>query len=187
MSEQLSKPSRDTDKPAGPLADLAGPFATVAAESWPPVISTPSTAADAQPWRPWGFWTTLGLTLVVLTGWLAPQTLLVVFWMLVTSASGRAGLSDDPGSNGLFLALATCASAPVSIGLACLFAWVRARTCVREYLGLRPVRRKELLQWGLVLLLLVFCSDTLTMYLERPIVPEFMARAYESAGFAPLF
>src|SRR5262249_1014999 len=69
----------------------------------------------------------------------------------------------------------------------CLFAWVRARSRVRDYLGLRPAHRKELLRWGLVLLLLVFCSDTLTMYLGRPIVPEFMARAYESAGFAPLF
>jgi len=167
MSQPPNDPLWDDGKPDGPLSPVASP----------PIITT------VAPLRPWGFWATLAFTLIILMGWLAPQAVLAVVWMTVNSTLGSSGLE----SNGLFFALAVCAGTPVSIGLACLFAWIRLRTHVREYLGLRPLRLKELLRWSLALLFLAVCSDMLTMFLGRPIVPEFMVRAYESAGFAPLF
>jgi membrane protease YdiL (CAAX protease family) len=89
-------------------------------------------------------------------------------------------------SNGLFLAVSTCASAPVGVALTGLFASMRRGITVRDYLGLRPVSPKRLLGWCAALLGLIAASDGLSLALGKPVVPEFMDRAYASAGFAPL-
>lgn len=89
-------------------------------------------------------------------------------------------------SNGFFLAVATCVSSPICIVLTILFVRMRKGWSVREYLVLRKVQRGVLLQWlGFALLLAIF-SDVLTLLMKRAIVPDFVARAYETASFLPL-
>jgi hypothetical protein len=89
-------------------------------------------------------------------------------------------------SNGLCLAVATCAAAPFTIGLTVLFALIRQSITVREYLGLHKVGWKDLSKWSLAVLLFAACHDTLIFLLGRPIVPESMIAAYKTAYFAPL-
>jgi membrane protease YdiL (CAAX protease family) len=67
-----------------------------------------------------------------------------------------------------------------------LFAKVRGGRGVAEYLGFRPVSGKVLARWALPLLVLLVLSDALTVWLGRPVVPEFMQRVYQTAGFVPL-
>src|SRR5437867_641768 len=179
MSQQPNNPSWDSSKPRDPLADLPGPPVAVAA---PPVITTPATAPTG-PSRRWGFWATLGLTLIIFMGWLAPQAALAALWMTVNSTSGSRGLE----SNGLFFALAVCAGAPVSLGPGLPLCMGPRANPLKRVFGPASCAPQRSPPMGLVLLLLALCSDMLTMYLGRPIVPEFMVRAYESAGFAPLF
>jgi HAD superfamily hydrolase (TIGR01509 family) len=144
----------------------------------PPVTPPPS--------GPWGFWATLGFGALVGIAWAAVQFVVVLAWALISMARGSGSMPKDLGSNGLLLALASCASAPVAFGLTWLFARLRQGMSPREYLGFCPVPGKTLVRWTMALLLFAGLSDFLTDRLGRPIVPDFMQQAYQTAGFTPL-
>ncbi len=137
---------------------------------------------------PWGFWGTIGLTGGIAGGYLAAQTLVAAIYIGLSAAlaQGKVPNAKDLESNGLFLALATWASAPVGVGLAVLFAWLRRTLPVREYLALSWPRIGSTARWLGVLVVFVAASDSLTVWLDRPIVPEVMVDCYRHAGFLPL-
>lgn len=134
--------------------------------------------------RPWGFWATVGLTLVIAIAFVLAQTAVFAVWLI---ASHSKTAPTDAASNGFILALTTCVTTPVVFGLAWLFSRIRVGSQAAHYLGLRSVPRKEYLRWSVGILVLVVISDGITKLMGRPIVPDFMLDAYKSAGFAPLF
>jgi beta-phosphoglucomutase len=173
-----------------------------ASEAALPPLIPPTLSIDHEPaTRPWGFWSTLGLSAIVALAFVSTQGLVYVLWMLIASVSGQHPRREDLESNGMLLSLAICASAPVSALLSWVFARARAGSdtsssttdrstastaSAAEYLGLRRVGAGALLAWSLALVGIVVASDALTFALGRPIVPEFMTKAYETAGFLPL-
>jgi beta-phosphoglucomutase len=163
------------------LGEAPGPAET-------PGDAPATTLPRPAPGRPWGFWATLGFSLVIGSALLGAQTFAGAALALAASAAGREdivrGIRD--GTNGLFLAVGTCVSAPVEVGLVSLFAWLRRGLPLKDYLGLKRVDKRRLLRWCLVVLALCGASDSLTWWLGKPIVPEFLERAYATAGFVPL-
>jgi len=138
----------------------------------------------------WGLWATVGFSCVIALVYVFIQVILV-------AAFAAPALIRNPDlkidqfakgleSNGFFLAIATCATAPFVIGLTVLFAKVRKSVTVGEYLCLRRPGWKELCKWSLAVLLFAASWDTLTFLLDRPVVPEFMVRAYTTAYLTPL-
>jgi HAD superfamily hydrolase (TIGR01509 family) len=150
--------------------------------SLPPITAAPERAVDAM--RPWGFWATVGLTMAIFAAFVIAQTAVFVIWVAV---SHRTVSAAEAASNGFILALATCVTMPLVVGLAWLFSWSRARSKTAEYLGLRTVAPKEILRWSLGILVLVILSDGVTRLIGRPVVPESMIESYQTAGFVPLF
>jgi HAD superfamily hydrolase (TIGR01509 family) len=150
--------------------------------SLPPIIASGELAVE--PVRPWGFWATVGLTLAIFAAFVMAQTAVFVIWVTV---SHRTISAADAASNGFIIALATCVTMPLVLGLAWLFSWSRARSNAAEYLALRMVPTKQFLLWSLGILALVILSDGVTRLIGRPIVPESMFDAYKTAGFVPLF
>ncbi len=158
----------------------------------PPVLETvtggvpPVLAKPPPPPGPWGFWATVGLTVVLGLAGIMVEVIVV----LVAMAAGAVFHFEVPleglESNGLFLAVGTCASAPLVLGLAWCFAALRKTMPARDYLGLRMVPVRTLARWAGVMLLFIAASDGLSVLLGKPIVPEFMERAYATAGFVPL-
>lgn len=145
----------------------------------------------AEPRTPWGFWATVGLSGVVLAVFVAIQTAVVIPFALVEirrqpRASVQA-LTESLESNGLLLALATTLSAPACIGLSLLFARLRRGISVRQYLGLKPVAKRSVLFWCSCVVLFGLVSDGLAYLAGREVVPQQMTRAYQTAGFLPLF
>jgi membrane protease YdiL (CAAX protease family) len=139
--------------------------------------------------RPWGFWATLGWGLLIAVGWLAAQVVVVAF-LVVAIALGMFGpgytiQSATLDFNGLILSLATLVSGPVGIGLCILAAWLR-KCAPLEYLGLRKVSKAHLVLGIACQLIFIVAADGLTWLLGRPIVPEFVREAYETAGWLPL-
>jgi uncharacterized protein len=128
----------------------------------------------------------MGFGVVVILSWVGVEIAIVSAWAAIGIVAGREGLPKNLSSSGLLLALVTCLGAPVSFGLTWLFAKLRHGMPVREYLAFRPVSLKALGIWTLVLLVFLVLSDCLSVWLGRPIVPEFMRDAYQSAGFKPL-
>ena len=135
---------------------------------------------------PWGFWATIGFSAAIGILAIFAQTMLAIPF-LVAAKMLRPGFDiHSLGSNGLYLAVATLASAPLTIGSAWLFANLRQGMTIQEYFCLRRPGLRPCLKWAAVLLLLALCTDGLAVLLKRPIVPEFMVQVYGSAHFMPL-
>jgi beta-phosphoglucomutase len=170
------------------VADLLGSGALGAIPVAQPIVSQTPESAEAPARklsRRWGFWSTVGLTLVILLAALMAQVVAGVIWAVVTQLRGSV-LPANLGSNGLLLGLATCASAPVVFVLAYLLARIRMGPEAARYLGLCPFAGKALIPWTIALVILVALSDALTVALGRPIVPNFLVDAHQTAGFLPL-
>ena len=110
-----------------------------------------------QKTRPWGFWPTVGFSLIIFIVYTVIQAIILVIFAVAAALQTQnfnieqyvKGLE----SNGLFLAIATCAAAPFTIGMTILFAKIRKQITLKEYLGLHSVGWKELLKWSLILLI----------------------------------
>jgi len=139
---------------------------------------------------PWGFWPTIGFSCIIAIVYTFIQVIVAVVFTVVaiirTPEFDVEKFADSLQKNGLFYAMATCAAAPLTIGLIILFAKIRKQITIKEYLCLRMPGWKELLKWSFVVLLFVGCFDTLTFLIGRPIVPQFMVSAYTTAYFTPL-
>jgi hypothetical protein len=145
---------------------------------------------DNQAAAPWGFWATIGFSLVIGVAYILIQTILVVVF-IVAAKLRDANFDFDRTigsieSNGFCLAAATCVSNPFVIALTALFAKIRKTITVKQYLCLHRVGWRELGKWSLVVVLFVICHDTLIFLLGRPIVPDFMLAAYKTAYSLPL-
>jgi membrane protease YdiL (CAAX protease family) len=89
--------------------------------------------------------------------------------------------------DGTALSIATFATTlicvPVLVGIAAM----KRDSRIREYFALQPVPLRSLLGWVAILLIFIAISDTLTVFVGRPVVPEFMSGAYASARPVWLF
>lgn len=135
---------------------------------------------------PWGFWPTMGLSVAIFAVFLVVQLVVGAAFAVFALMLGRAKWLDALETNGLFLALATCATAPVTVALAWLFASWRKGMIPRDYLAWHRVPPGTLARWCGVLLIWLVIADLLTLGLDRPVVPEFMVQAWQTAGFWPL-
>ncbi len=155
-----------------------------------PVVVAEMVEVAEEPKTPWGFWATVGFSIAVLGAFLVVQTAVAIPFAL-------AAMRQDPGispqelaekieSDGLLMALATLASAPVGIGLTLLFASLRRGLSVARYLALKRVPLSSGLLWCSLVVLFMFCSDGLTYLTGRDVVPVQMTRAYETAVFPAL-
>lgn len=82
--------------------------------------------------------------------------------------------------NGTVLSISTISTAVLCSLLILLAIKLKKGSNIREYLGLKKVDPKTWFTWWLVIVVFIICSDTLTISLGRPVVPEFMTRVYTS-------
>jgi HAD superfamily hydrolase (TIGR01509 family) len=152
----------------------------------PPSIVPELPSLPTEPERRWGFWGSLGITVVILLAAILVQVGMAVLWAVVITLRGQP-FPHNVASNGLLLALCACGSAPVIVALSWLFTKMRAGQGALAYLALRPAPIRTYIRWSIFLLLLVAVSDTITVLTSRPLVPTSMVDAYATAGFVPLF
>jgi membrane protease YdiL (CAAX protease family) len=160
-------------EPPPPAAPAAGEIAVA-----PP--------APPTPWRPWA---TVGLLLLIIAAMLGVQMVVTVAWIIaeiVRDPSTRVEeLATELQEDGDLLAVLTVVGAAAALGLVALLVRSRGAT-MREYLALGPVRPKAAFLWILGTLAFLASYDVVSTALDRPVVPDFMVKAYESAGFLPL-
>jgi hypothetical protein len=159
-------------------------------DALPPVIGgTPPLIAPLPPPaspQPWGIWETLGFTAAVVGAFISVQTVVVLVWLGIAMAQGQPPSRRGLETNGLLLALAAWASAPVAIALTFLFAALRRQMPPADYLGLRRVSLGAAIRWTIAVALVLVLSDWITTLLGRPTVPDFMLQVCRTAGFLPL-
>lgn len=155
----------------------------------PPVAAVPPPLPVASP-RPWGPWATVGYILLILLGMTAAQMVVIFPWILVRMVNDPSGnvveLAEQLQYDGDLLAAATFATAIATLMLVVILVKTRGWTSPRDYVGLGRVRWKSMLLWSLALLGLVAAFDVLSTFLDRPVVPESMARIYGTADVLPL-
>jgi membrane protease YdiL (CAAX protease family) len=148
--------------------------------------NTNSEVLDEHTVRPWGLWATIGFSLIIIVATLVAQIAGGVFFAVVIRARHPDIELSALGANGLLVAVVSCMAAPVTVGLAFLFAKLRRGSTIKGYFCLNKASRKDYYRWSAAVLLLALCSDLLTTILHKPIVPDFMVQAYTTAGFMPL-
>ena len=145
-----------------------------------------------KPRPPWGGWATLGMAMSVFLTFVAIQSVVAVLAAMALVLAEPGTFEIDPktiekaASTGWIVAAATWTSWPVCLGLVALLIRLRRPWTVRDYLALRPVSWRQTTVWLLLAVLLVVVTDGLTWLLGRPVVPDFMREAYQTAGWLPL-
>jgi len=140
---------------------------------------------EARP-GPWGFWPTVGLSLVIMIGWMLAQVPVVVAFTIPAVTQNRdldiEAFVEGLLHNGLFWSLAICVAAPVTIFLTLVCAAARKGIGVRNYLALRWPGGGTIAVWCLIQLAFIACVDGLIYLLRGRIVPPFMVDVYETAS-----
>lgn len=138
---------------------------------------------------PWGFWATLGWTLLALLANLVVAMILVAGTLVARGAMGSPDdverLAESLERDGDFLILAAMFGLPVQVGLVALAARIR-RPGVADYLGLRLPTARQALFWTVVIALFVGLQDAFAILVGQPIVPVWMTDVYSSATWLPL-
>ena len=140
---------------------------------------------DAPKPSPWGFWATIGFSLLILIGTLVATTIVMIGLMVAAAACGHAVNGEAMESAGFLVAVATCVSTPVAIVLAMLFARLRKSITISQYFGFRRPGARQYVKWTLVCLLMLAITEALNAGLDRPI-PEVLVTIYRTTRFFPL-
>ena len=139
---------------------------------------------------PWGFWATVGFSVIIAIAYILIQVIVVVVFAVVAMMSSPKldinQFAENLPMNGFFQTIAVCAVAPFTIGLIILFAKIRRKITIKQYLGFHNPGWKKISKWCVVLVIFVGCFDALTFFINRPVVPEFMVSTYTTAYFRPL-
>jgi uncharacterized protein len=130
--------------------------------------------------KPWGFWSTVGLGVLIVTLWSA------VYAIAVVIVAGPKVKAADVMARGWVVAWATIIGAPMAVGAAVLLARVRKGIGVAAYLGLEWPSARQALRWSLICLACIAASDALTLALGRSIVPGPMVPMFRTAGSLPV-
>jgi len=89
-------------------------------------------------------------------------------------------LMTDLQDNGAVISLCTFATTVICSVMILLVIKLKKGASIKEYLGLKSVEAKTAFYWLLSVFVFIIFSDTLTILLGRPIVPEFMTSVYTS-------
>jgi len=149
----------------------------------PPVEETPRRG-------PWGFWPTLGLSLVIVMAYTAAQVAVAAAFTVPAVIRDRdidiEAFAEELMHTGLFWSAAICAAAPITIGLTLLCAAARRGIATGDYLALRRPGGRTIAMWCLIQLAFIACTDGATYLIRGRIVPAFMVDVYRTAQFVPL-
>jgi len=133
---------------------------------------------------PWATiaWATLIFVLRVVTH----TVVLIVF--MVMAATGQespdriAQMARSLKNDGLFLSVATFSTTLICSAAIIGIVKLKRGSKLKHYLGLIRPNGSQLLRWAMVTMGFCVAFDLMSILLKRPILPEFMTKAYVSIG-----
>ncbi len=145
---------------------------------------------SAQIVTPWGIPRTVGYSLLVMVAFFVVQ-IATTFILLAVELANDPDLnvdqwSDQVGSNGLVISLATLATTLLCVPLVTYLA-ARREIDPWAFLRLKSATIRSVVLWSFALLAFVVISDSISIAMGRPVVPEFMTEVYSSVHPALLF
>ena len=166
----------------------------------PPAVGQPESGgvgpidrengAAVEDSRPWGFWATLGLSLVVGMTFILLQAWVIMVFVFIKFAGGMNFDMEEfilrIAFDGFVISLATILTGVACTLMVILFAAARRNLPWREYLGMKYPSLKQWVFWLPFYLSFVFIMDMSSLQDGQMAIPEFMVKIYESARFLPL-
>ena len=152
----------------------------------PPVDTLPAEEQTPEAPRPWGFWLTVAFGLCIFGSYVIAQSLVVIVAALVGGNIANPKAVEALASNGLVISICMVVGVPFIVGFSVLFAWLRRGVPVSEYLGFTRASWKSIVLGLVSVVALGFAYDWISTAMGRHEVPEFMLKAYSTAGFTPL-
>lgn len=147
--------------------------------------ANPSPDPETQQPAHWDFLGTVILGAVISVVFLVSQILTIIVAAVATkghlSESELMQIFDSAGKDGFLISISTLATTVVCVLLITGLIKLKNGSVLTEYLAIRPIPRKAMLKWICLLVGFVILSDSMTAFLGRPIVPEFMSAAYATA------
>ena len=138
-------------------------------------------------WKPWGFWATAGLSLIVIVVYLLLSTLsLIPFALDIGAENITVETLEAMGSNPDVVIASTFVSATGGTLLILLIVALRKGVSWKEYLAIRRPGAKELLVWLGITLATMVVLEAIGLLLDRPAVPEWVADVYGASTMIPL-
>ena len=149
----------------------------------PDSASDPTVVADTP--KPWGFWATVGWSLLIGGGYVAAQTIAVICFVLLDG--GVTNLRhlnvEEFVSNGKVVALSVLASTPVVIALCLGAAYLRNGISLKQYFALRWPPWRTVFGWLAVFFVFMITVDLLLMFMKGEATEKFMTDVLKSAGW----
>lgn len=162
---------------------------TIAQDIAAPILPGDETA-EATP-RPWGFWATAGLSLVVYGVYAGISVVLAVIFLVRDEVSGQ-GLplpttTEELPSYGFAVLTGLVAGGIVGTGLLVLFAKLKRGWSARRYLALETVSWRVLAAWIGITIGFLVLYHAVTLVLKPENTAGMYLALYESAGYPWLF
>jgi len=135
----------------------------------------------------WGLAGTLfwGTVVAVVTVFI--QTLAVISYAIFVYGDFSEELLTELEYNGMALSIATFATFIFCSLLIFGIVKLKRNSNIKHYLALNTISLGEVKKWVLIIFALIVLTDSLTYLLGKPIVVEFMTKAYRSADLMWLF
>ena len=155
------------------------------AEDAVPLAATEAPVPAA--WQPWGFWATLGFSLLIL---LLFGLVTVVTVILQVFVADWLGSTTDPAAlmgEGRLICIASIAGGLAGIGAVAGLVRLRGRGLLRDYLALHPVGWRSFLVWLVLTATAVLLYHLFAWVAEPQNVAGYYLQIYEGTPYPVLF
>lgn len=145
--------------------------------------------SESAPVQPWGFWATVGWSVILGVLFIVMQTLGVIGVILQRSRldpEGALGVLQTLEGDGTLISVATVLSSLTGIGAIWGIAALRRRGGPQSYLQLNAPDPRQLIQWLGITVGAILAMDGLKGIWGIEIVPQFSIDIYSTAGSLPL-
>jgi membrane protease YdiL (CAAX protease family) len=147
---------------------------------------------NEKPPRPyWGPMATVFFGILIAIVFMIVQTVVIGIFTAIEAASNQGAdihkIVEGLTNSGFVLSIGSFATTLMCVPIIFLIIRIKQGLTIKEYLGIRIVRIKEILPWFAAISVTLICYDLSNLTIGRPIVPEFMTVAYRTAKFQPLF
>lgn len=148
--------------------------------------SSETLSAGTTGGQPWGFWGTAGLGVLILA---VVSLIQGIAFVLIPVVSGLdpGALSEDPATNGLFLAVSACVGGVLGPLLILFLVRRRKGIGIQDYLCLRLLPWRSLLVWVGICIAVVAAIDGIMLLAGQDVIPEYSISTYRTAEYLPLF
>lgn len=140
------------------------------------------TLPQENPSATWGFTGTLLWGLLITLVYSIAQAAAMMLYAYVVYGSMSADVLESILTDGTFLAFATFTGMIFGCLVILGIIKLKKNSDLNKYLALNKIQPAEIKYWLLVLMVLMLANDSVTYFLDKPIVVEFMTSTYKNTN-----